>query len=68
MHTVWQDVSYGLRMLAKNPGFTMAAIVMLALAIGANAAMFSTVKTVFLSSLPDENPERLLEWGASASF
>ena len=67
MKTVWQDVRYGMRMLGKNPGFTLAAIVMLALGIGANTALFSAVRTVLLSSLPYKNPGQLVTLTASES-
>src|SRR5258708_27816761 len=67
MHTLWQDVRYGLRMLGKNPGFTLAAMVMLALGIGANTALFSAVRTVLLNSLPYKNPGQLVTLAASDS-
>lgn len=54
-----QDVHFGLRMSAKNPGFTAVAVLILALAIGATTAIFSAVYAVLLKPLPFKDPDRL---------
>ena len=59
LESIWADVRYGLRRLLKSPGFTVVALLTLALGIGANTGIFTLLNAVLLKSLPVPHPEQL---------
>ena len=67
LETLWQDLRFGIRMLLKQPGFSLTAVLMLSLGIGANAAIFTLLHAVMMKNLPVADPETLVRIGDGMS-
>ena len=65
--SLWQDIRYSVRMLGKSPGFTVVAVLSLALGIGANTAIFTLIDSVLLQQLPVREPKQIFSFGTSLS-
>jgi predicted permease len=63
VESLWQDIRYGARQLLKSPGFSIVAILSLALGIGANTAIFTLINDLLLKSLPVHDPQQLVSFG-----
>jgi putative ABC transport system permease protein len=68
LERLWQDLRHGRRMLAKNPGFTLVAVVSLAIGIGANSAMFSFTDALLLRPMPVLHPSEVVTVGTTESL
>ncbi len=66
IESLWQDIRYGARQLLKSPGFSIVAILSLALGIGANTAIFTLINDLLLKSLPVNHPEQLVSFGKAS--
>src|SRR5271163_3761966 len=64
--SLWHDIRYGARQLLKSPGFSIVAILSLALGIGANTAIFTLINDLLLKSLPVRDPQQLVSFGKAA--
>src|ERR1700690_1137246 len=68
MDTLWHDLKYGWRMLRRNPGFALVAILTLAIGIGANAAIFTVINTILIRPLPYYQSSRIvMVWDSDAN-
>ncbi len=68
MKTIWQDLRYGARMLAKKPGLTLIVVLTLGLGIGANATIFSAVNALLLRPLPVKDPHQIIALGMRDNY